>query len=224
MPPPLLQSVARKREGVRSSASTMAPGRQAGLARYARQRAEHAVANIAQIVGAGAEMLVIGGLIALDFGVERRAPGLIRACSFGDRLESRGCERFILQHGDLESEDGRAIVFGVRRELRELSDRRDDRVSKRRRFLIRLSASAAYWSEAGQNRNRSGGKATGRKPAGETKLTHARVRPRRPGDPPRPHGSRERPIREAPRAPGVRRAPWRENAGQSPSPPLPPSP
>ena len=63
MAPPRLQSVDRKREGERSRASRIAPAATLASSAGAAQRGKHAVADIGEIAGAGAEMLVVGGLV-----------------------------------------------------------------------------------------------------------------------------------------------------------------
>ena len=88
----------------RSSATTIAPGRHAGALGRPRRAPQHPVADVAQVGGAGAEIVVFGWLVAGDLRVERRVQaaarrarrrrpkaGVGRASSSAWRSGSRAC-------------------------------------------------------------------------------------------------------------------------------------
>ena len=138
MPPPRLQSVSRKRVGAMSSPNRMAPG---GLASSppSVSAAQHLAADVLQVGGAGAEILVVGNLVADDLGIDRIDPGIVGGHAFGDRREGRFGQRLVLQHGELEFEDRRALLadaVAIRLPMRAvaLRDRRAQRLGLRMRI------------------------------------------------------------------------------------------
>ena len=103
--PPRLQSIARNRLGARSSPIRIEPAGSADV-RLAGEAPQDAVAQIGEVGRAGAEIIVAGIGIAGDLLVERRTPARRRRCAALDQLERRIAERAVLQHRDLEFQDG----------------------------------------------------------------------------------------------------------------------
>ena len=114
MPPPLPPVDRQKLRG-REIACREQHGARAACARREPQRAaQHPIANVPQVGAARAEIGVLGGFVAGDFGVQRRGPGRHGVRSFGDRCKRRRRKRLVLEHRHLELENGRAIVVGAR--------------------------------------------------------------------------------------------------------------
>jgi len=68
------------------------------------EMAQHPVTDVAQVGGAGAEIIVVGGFVAGDLAIERGGPGRICGGACVNRRERRRGERIVLQHRDLEAE------------------------------------------------------------------------------------------------------------------------
>ena len=170
--------------------------RRAGRDRVAapEQDGEHPVADVPQIAGARLEMLVFGRLVAADFVVERRSPTRSALAPAAIIAKAGSARAFILQHGDLEGEDFRAIALGVERPVGELGERRGDRVAQapapRRPGLPPLRLSELAFSRTARGPAAKPAEAT---LPGETKLSHSRSRIDLLRPSLRLHGSRGRP-------------------------------
>ena len=125
-PPPPAQSTDRNRLGVTSSPASTAPGGVASSS-CARQRPEHPVADIGEVGGAGAEIVVGGRLIVGDLDGDGVRPGGDGVDAFGDRGEGGRGQRVILQHRDLEIEDVGGFAFELFGQRRDRRDRSGDR-------------------------------------------------------------------------------------------------
>ena len=98
MPPPRLQSASRKRVGVTSSPIRIAPRRERTMpAAPARLRSTRSRRS-RQVGGAGAEIVVVRGLVVGDLAVERCRPGVVGAGARRDRGRAPGRQRVVLQH------------------------------------------------------------------------------------------------------------------------------
>ncbi len=93
----------------------------------ARQRPEHPVADIGEVGGAGAEIVVGGRLVVGDLDGDGVRPGGDGVDAFGDRGEGGGGEGVILQHRDLEIEDVGGFAFELFGQRRDRRDRSGDR-------------------------------------------------------------------------------------------------
>lgn len=101
MPPPFVQSVARKRVG-----GQVLAGQNGARWRWRRggsgQGPEHLVAYVFEIGGAGAEIGVVGGLVTDNFRVERFGPGLVGGLSVIDPGERRINQGIVGKKGELK--------------------------------------------------------------------------------------------------------------------------
>ena len=105
-----------------------------GRVRAAQMR-EHAVADIGQIGGTGAEIFVFRGAIAGDLGVERRAPGVVGGNPRRDGVVGRLRQRVVFQHRDLEFQNVGRLALNRRDQFGDLRRRRLDRRLQRGRLL-----------------------------------------------------------------------------------------
>ena len=102
----------------------------------AEEVAQHAVANVLEIGGAGAEILIIRCNVAADLGIERRGPGFVRRHPLIDRGKGRRRKGVIFKHGDLESEHLAAGIFDLPGQSGNIGNAGSD-CRRKRRTLIR---------------------------------------------------------------------------------------
>ena len=142
MPPPPLQSAARKRDGVEIFADDDGSRRRAWVHRHARERTEHAVADVPQVTGASSEVFIRCCFVAGDFDVDRGPPCAIGASARGDGRKRGLGERLILEHGNLEGQDIGAVARGIGREALQLVKRGGDGMAQGPRLDCRLASAA----------------------------------------------------------------------------------
>ena len=94
--------------------------RNAALLRFARHMAQHAVTQVLHVGGAGAEIVILGGLIARDLTLERIGPGHMRTDAGLDGGEGRLRERVILQHRQLEAQHILCLALDARHQRRQV--------------------------------------------------------------------------------------------------------
>ena len=104
-----------------------------------RQRVEDPVAHILEIGRPGAEILVLGGLVARDLPVEGAAPGVIRRHAGRNLREGIGRQRVVLQHGDLETPGSRRPRRRPLRREGSAPRSRPDRRAQGRRLGCRVA-------------------------------------------------------------------------------------
>ena len=108
--PPRDQSIARKRDGARSTAATMAPGGTAASIVDPRQMRLHAIADVVKVCRTCAKILVVRLLVTGDFLLHRVEPRAIRGAARGNRGECRLGEHVVLEQRDLEFQYGRRVL------------------------------------------------------------------------------------------------------------------
>ena len=118
------QKARRRQIGGGDDAAKGDRGGDGGVDSAAAELRQHAISQVAEIGGAGAEGLVFGGAIAANLVVERVPPGDIGGSSAGDRGEGRRRESVVLEERYLEAEDAGRVIGGSRRQCRELGRRR----------------------------------------------------------------------------------------------------
>ena len=74
---------------------------------------QHAIAQVAQIGGAGAEIRIVGLIVGRDFRIDRGAPRPIRGLAPRDQRKRRRGKIVVFEQRDLERENGfRVSVSG----------------------------------------------------------------------------------------------------------------
>src|ERR1700681_4131267 len=101
---------------------------------------QHAIAEIAQIGGTGAEIRIAVSIIRCDFQIDRSAPRPICHFSTGDRCKRRRREVIVFHERNLESENCfRFIVSRFMRERDEICLGRRERIDESLALLRRRS-------------------------------------------------------------------------------------
>ncbi len=97
-------------------------------ARGAREMPEDAVAEVPQIAGSRAEVIVLRRFVIGDLDGKRRRPRRLRGRTFGDRHQGRRPQAVVPQHRDLESQHLDAVgILGARPKRLEVVDGSADR-------------------------------------------------------------------------------------------------
>ena len=210
MAAPACQSMPRKRDGGKSSATSTVP---AGTlcCRRARQDAQHAVAQVGEVGAAGAEILVLRVRVVVDLRIQGGLPSAGSISAIGDHGKGGLGQGVVAEHGDLEFEDVARVLVGLARHLLQLCDRTGDGRTQPLRLALGIfrRAGRSRALRVRQHEQPAQGQARRCGPAGQAQLSHRRGFRRSRGAPGRP----------GPRPPAAHRRHGRGNAGSSLSPP-----
>src|SRR6266852_5945138 len=173
---------------------------------------QHAIAEIAQIGGTGAEIRIAGSIIRCDFRIDRSAPRLMGGGAGSDPCKRR-CRKVIVFHeSNLESENCfRFIVSCVVRERDEICLGRREGVDEGLVLLRSRPGLTGIMLDGGQTHERTQRDSGGGRPPLDAMSSSMRsiVHP----------GNLRRPASPALPAPPSHQSPPRENKSSNPSAP-----
>ena len=127
MAPPPLQSVSRKVVGAMSSPTSTAPSAPLAVPSPERWRSTRSRMS-REVGGAGAEVIIVGGLVAGDLAVERIGPRDMRGRAAIDGRQGRSGERIVFQHGHLKAENVLRFALDALHQSGKISNRLGDGV------------------------------------------------------------------------------------------------
>ena len=117
----------RFEESCRSDILTRQHGAHArGATCFARKVAQHPVADVPHVGGAGAKVIILGSFVSRDFTVQRIGPGRVRGRASVHGHQGRGGEGVVFQHGHLEGENVLCVTLHTRHQRGKVFNGRGD--------------------------------------------------------------------------------------------------